>query len=259
MPTAYLESPTVRAPFSNRLSHSGFVMGQPTERATRDTVYLIGRRAQKCAQLKESFARLGVAVLSFATASEYLDHNRCDTSACLVVDVHLPDASGLELQQRLAEEQHPPLIFVAGDCDIRLSISAMKAGALEFLTEPIDRSALMDAIRAAIIQDRRARQKEAELTKLRARYNLLTPREREVFPIVVGGLLNKQSAALLDISEVTLQIHRSQVMKKMAAESFADLVRMAVKLKIPYWREDRPCTPAHLQTTSAHKLYPRNR
>jgi FixJ family two-component response regulator len=113
----------------------------------------------------------------------------------------------------------------------------MKAGAIDFLTRPFDLPCLVAAVRAALAQDRKSRQKKAELAKLQERYSLLTPREREVLPLVVGGLLNKQAASILEISEVTLQIHRSQVMRKMQAASFADLVRMAVKLRVPHWRE----------------------
>ena len=115
----------------------------------------------------------------------------------------------------------------------------MKAGAVEFLTKPVDLSALVAAVQMAFVQDRKQRRKKAEIAELEERFSQLTPREREVLPLVVGGLLNKQAASVLGISEVTLQIHRSQVMRKMAAESLADLVRMAMKLRIPYWREGR--------------------
>ncbi len=245
MQTAYLETPTVLVPFSNLHSYSRFVSRAPVQQAPRNIVYLIGPCALETAQRTEVFDQLGLAVLYFATGTEYFAHDRRDAMACVIADMHLPDITGTELQRRLSEGQHPPLIFVAKDCDIRLTISAMKAGAVEFLTEPIDQSDLTEAIRAALSQDRKLRQRKAELKTLRSRYDRLTPREREVFPLVVGGLLNKQAAALLDISEVTLQIHRSQVMRKMAAESFADLVRIAVKLRIPYWREDRPDMGPH--------------
>ena len=154
--------------------------------------------------------------------------------------MHLPDVDGLELQRRLAEKSHPPIIFISGKCDIPSTVQAMKAGAIEFLTKPVDPLALLSAVGTAFAQDRRLRQKKAELVKLQQRLRLLTPRERDVFPLIVGGLLNKQAAAMLGISEVTLQIHRSQVMRKMKAESFADLVRMAIKLRIPHRREHQP-------------------
>jgi FixJ family two-component response regulator/nicotinamidase-related amidase len=191
-------------------------------------------------EISEFLTTLRMKVMSFSSAIEYLAFMGRDTAACVIVNAHLPDISGLELQRRLAERTNPPVIFVSDRCDIPSTVSAMKAGAIEFLTKPVDLVALIAAVRAALAQDRKLRQKKAELAKLQEGYSLLTPREREVLPLVVGGLLNKQAAALLGISEVTLQIHRGQVMRKMQAESFAELVRMAVKLRIPYWREIQP-------------------
>ncbi len=171
--------------------------------------------------------------VAFQSAAEYLRFGNPDLPSCLVLDVSLPDIDGLELQDTIAPTQHPPIVFITGHGDIPSSVRAMKAGAIDFLTKPIDEEQLLQAINAALIRDRDARYRRAELAKLENRYASLTPREREVLPLVVSGLLNKQAAAELGISEVTLQIHRSKVMQKMRAGSIADLVRMAERLNIP--------------------------
>jgi FixJ family two-component response regulator len=171
--------------------------------------------------------------VAFQSAAEYLRFGNPDVPGCLVLDVSLPDIDGLELQDTIAPTQHPPIVFITGHGDIPSSVRAMKAGAIDFLTKPVDEEQLLQAINAALIRDRDARHRRAELAKLENRYASLTPREREVLPLVVRGLLNKQAAAELGISEVTLQIHRSKVMQKMRAGSIADLVRMAERLNIP--------------------------
>ena len=145
----------------------------------------------------------------------------------------LPDIDGLELQRTIAAKQHPPIVFISGHGDIPLSVRAMKAGAIDFLTKPINEEHLLQAINTALNLDRESRHNRAELAILEDRCASLTPRERDVLPLVVSGLLNKQAAAELGISEVTLQIHRSKVMQKMKARSLADLVRMAERLNIP--------------------------
>jgi FixJ family two-component response regulator len=174
----------------------------------------------------------GVKVVSFGSAADYLKHERTDAGACLILDLQLPDISGLELQRRLIDEWGPPIIFISGRGDIRSTVQAMKAGAIEFLTKPIDPEALIATVTAAFERDRLNREKRADIAALQRRFSLLSPREREVLPLVVKGLLNKQSAAALGITEVTLQIHRSRIMQKMLADSFADLVRKAEKLRI---------------------------
>ncbi len=170
--------------------------------------------------------------IAFGSAAEYLSFRKPDASACLILDVNLPDMSGLDVQRQRAHEQ-PPIIFITGHGDIPTSVRAMKGGAVDFLTKPFREADLMRSVRAALAQDRDARRKRRELADLRRRLSTLTPREREVLPLVVSRLLNKQAASKLGLSEITIQIHRSKIMQKMNAESLADLVRMADSLEIP--------------------------
>jgi FixJ family two-component response regulator len=181
------------------------------------------------ADVLESYS---MQVLSFESADRYLSHQRFDSASCLVLDLQLPGLNGLDLQDRLRDATTPPIIFISGRADIPSAARAMKAGAIDFLTKPIDTPTLIGAINEGFARDRVMREQCAEVQSLKERHLRLSPREREVMPLVVAGLLNKQAAALLGISEVTLQIHRSQIMRKMAARSFADLVRMASKLGI---------------------------
>jgi FixJ family two-component response regulator len=175
---------------------------------------------------------VGLRVKVFASAAEYLKFEKPDSPACLILDLQLPGMSGLDLQREIAGGDAPAIVFVTGHGDVPSSVRAMKAGATEFLLKPFDDQELLLAIDAAIAQDREARLKRAEMAELRRRYALLTPREREVLPFVVAGLLNKQTAAELGNSEITIQVHRGQIMRKMAASSLADLVKMAGKLGI---------------------------
>jgi FixJ family two-component response regulator len=183
--------------------------------------------------LFEMLTPLGFRVLGFGAAAEYSDFPRPDLPACLVLDVELPDINGLEFQEQIADGDHPPIIFMTGHGDIPTSVRAMKRGAIDFLTKPFRQSELIEAIHVAICQDRAFRLERTKLARLQQRLSDLTPREREVLPLVVSGLLNKQAAAELGISEITFQIHRGRIMQKMQAASLADLVRIAEKLRIP--------------------------
>jgi FixJ family two-component response regulator len=174
-----------------------------------------------------------LTVIAFESAMCFLSHRREDTAGCLLLDLQLPGMSGLELQEQLLHTSSLPIVFISGRGDVSSSVRAMKGGALEFLTKPIDCDALIATVRIAFVRDRENRQHQAELDELQHRVSLLSPREREALPLIVSGLLNKQSAAMLGITEVTLQIHRGQIMRKMAAPSFADLVRMCGALGIP--------------------------
>ncbi|MGB3901294.1 MAG: response regulator transcription factor [Mesorhizobium sp.] len=183
--------------------------------------------------VEELLASYEIHAVVFGSAGEYIDAVKPDIPSCLVLDVELPDINGLDLQRQISEGDHPPIVFITGHGDIPSSVSAIKQGAVDFLTKPFSDGDLMTAVRAAIAQDRQQRSQRADLKLLRQRYARLTPREREVMPLVVSGLLNKQAAAELGISEVTLQIHRRNVMQKMVAASLADLVRIAERLEMP--------------------------
>jgi len=183
--------------------------------------------------LSELLASFDLHVVTFASAAEYLAYPRPDVPACLILDVELPDINGLDFQSQARHEDHPTIVFITGHGDIPSSVRAIKAGAVDFLTKPFSEEDLMRAIRAALAQDREARRRRAELAELQQRLARLTPREREVLPLIVSGLLNKQTAGALGISEVTIQIHRGKIMQKMGAGSLAELVRMAATLEIP--------------------------
>jgi len=170
---------------------------------------------------------------TFESAQAFLDRPRGLLPSCLVLDVSLPGLSGLELQKLIAEDRGDmPIIFITGHGDIPMSVQAMKAGAVEFLTKPIDDDALLSAIRHAIERSRSALNARAEVNILRGRYESLTPREQEVTSLVISGLLNKQVGYKLGISEITVKAHRGKMMQKMEADSLADLVRMSVSLRL---------------------------
>jgi FixJ family two-component response regulator len=199
----------------------------------RPTVYVLDDDSRIREALSALLSSAGHAVLTFSNAAEYLALRRSDTPACLILDLDLPGMNGLELQTKLGDVGGPPIVFLTGHGDIPSTVKAMKAGATEFLSKPFEPEELLRAIDAAIRLDVELRLKRAELGAIQKRYSLLTPREREVLPHVVSGLLNKETAWELGTSEITIRIHRGQIMRKMAAQSLADLVRMAGKLGIP--------------------------
>jgi FixJ family two-component response regulator len=197
-----------------------------------ETVFVVDDDFRVREALVDVFATRNLNCVAFASAAEYLRFTKPDGLSCLVLDVSLPDINGLELQSFLIHTEHPPIIFLSGHGDIPSSVRAMKAGAIDFLTKPWREGDLLQAVHAALEQDRQRRRSRAEAIELEGRLATLTPRECEVLPLVARGLLNKQAAAQLGISEVTLQIHRSRIMRKMKAASLADLLRMAATLGI---------------------------
>ena len=182
--------------------------------------------------LSSLISSMGLQVAVFGSAMEFLESDKPDAPSCLVLDLQLPGTSGLELQQQLAAEGAPPIVFISGHGDIPSSVSAMKAGAIEFLSKPFWDDELLQAINAAITLDLDARKQRSELAELQRHYGLLTPREREVLPFVVEGYANKVTAADLGTSEITIGVHRGHIMRKMGAKSLAELVRMADKLGV---------------------------
>jgi len=184
--------------------------------------------------IKRLVGSVGLQVELFGSAQEFLRSKRPDAPSCLVLDIRLPGISGLDFQRELALANiHIPIVFITAHGDIPMTVRAMKGGAVEFLTKPFRDQDLLDAIQVALERDRAKRQQEAEIGTLRQRWELLTPREREVLPLVVSGLLNKQIAGKIGTSETTVKVHRSQLMRKMGADSLAELVRLAERIGIP--------------------------
>jgi FixJ family two-component response regulator len=192
--------------------------------------------------VRQGLARLirsvGWTVEAFASAQEFLDRPQVGAPGCLVLDLQLPGLSGLDLQKQMAEAgRDTPIVFLTGHGDIPTTVQAMKAGAIEFLTKPVDEEDLLRAIEEAIERDRRTRKQNADMRELRGRYESLTPREQGIMQRVISGLLNKQIAAELEITEDTVKFHRGHIMRKMRADSLADLVRMAENLGIRSHRQ----------------------
>jgi FixJ family two-component response regulator len=196
-------------------------------------VYIVDDNASVRAALSNLLRSVGLRVQLFGSASELLQSKLAETASCLVLDIRLPGVSGLDFQSELVKANiHVPTIFMTGHGDIPMSVRAMKAGAIDFLTKPFRDQDMLDAVMRALERDRKRREIEGAMSDLRVRFELLTPREREVMTLVTSGLMNKQIAAETSLAEITVKIHRGHVMKKMAARSLADLVRMAEALEV---------------------------
>jgi FixJ family two-component response regulator len=183
--------------------------------------------------LKSLFESIGLPVATFASTAQFLASKLPDVPSCLVLDVRLPGVSGLDFQAQMARAGIAiPIIFITGHGDIPMSVRAMKAGAIEFLTKPLREQDLLDAVQAGLARDRTRREASHAVVKLKAQYDTLTPREQEVIAYVTAGLMNKQIAAEIDVSEITVKVHRGNAMRKMGAKSLAELVRMADALGI---------------------------
>ena len=197
-------------------------------------VFVVDDDPSVCRAIKRLVESVGLHVEMFGSASEFMSSSRPEIASCLVLDIRLPGIGGLDFQRELAgADIHIPIIFITGHGDIPMSVRAMKAGAIEFLTKPFRDQDLLDAIQVGLERDRARRHREAETAVLRERFESLTPREREVLPLIVSGLLNKQVAAEIGTSEATVKVHRSQLMRKMGADSLPELVRMAEKMNLP--------------------------
>jgi FixJ family two-component response regulator len=199
---------------------------------TNGMVYIVDDDPRVREALSSLLRASGKGVRTFSSGQEFLDFRRDDTCACLILDLKMPGLGGLEVQRSIAAKTSIPVIFITGRGDIPSTVTAMKGGAIDFLTKPVDEAALLPSIERALQQDRANRKEAIEQARLVARYESLTPRERQVLPLLVSGLLNKQTAFELGITEYTVQIHRGHIMRKMEADSFATLVKLAAKLKL---------------------------
>ena len=209
------------------------------------TVYLVDDDLSVREGLTDLLSSVGLHVEAFASPQEFLDRKRPDAPGCLILDVRLPGPSGLEFQRLLASSEiHLPIIFISAHGDIAMSVRAIKSGAIEFLTKPLNEQQLLDAVHAGIERDRMRRQEASTFAEIRLRFDSLTPREREILSLVVSGQPNKQIAAHLGLSEMTVKVHRSNVMHKMQAKSVIDLVRMTDNLGLST-NKAQPPKPKH--------------
>jgi FixJ family two-component response regulator len=200
---------------------------------SQNRVYVVEDDASMGNAIKNLLRSVGLEPQLFVTAQEFLDAKRPDLPSCLILDVRLPGLSGLDLQRELSAA-NIRIIFITAHGDIPMSVRAMKAGAVEFLTKPFRDQDLLDAIQASLAQDRVQRQKDSDVADLQKRFQSLTARERELLPLLISGRSNKEISAEIGTSEITVKVHRGNLMRKMQATSFADLVRMAADLGIPY-------------------------
>ena len=228
-----LEEFVTRGPYTTRLSAAPRATEVIAMADVTGIVFVVDDDLSVRTSLELLIVSAGWRPVLFESAQEFLAYPRPTVPSCLVLDVTLPGLNGLELQTQLADRTDMPIIFITGYGDVPTSVRAMKAGAIEFLTKPFKDDVLVDAVRGAIEQSRAALQQESAIRALRECYASLTPREREVMALVVSGLLNKQAAGELGISEITVKAHRGQVMRKMKADSLADLVTMAARLGLP--------------------------
>lgn len=209
----------------------------PDQAQSGPVIYIVDDDVDVREGLQSLLQSVGLKSEAFSSTTPVLKSKLADEVSCLILDVRLPGLSGLDFQAEVAKEQiKVPIIFITGHADVPMSVKAMKAGAVEFLTKPIREQDLLDAVGVALERDRARRQHERDMQALRCSYDSLSHREREVMSLVVAGLMNKQAAAEIGISEVTLKVHRHNIMKKLRARSLADLVRMADSLEIPRWK-----------------------
>jgi FixJ family two-component response regulator len=199
-----------------------------------EMVYIVDDDASVVDALSSLLRANGRQVQIFTSGQDFLDFERQDSCACLILDLRMPGLNGLQVQESIAAQTTIPVIFITGRGDVPSTVTAMKGGAIDFLTKPIDETVLLACIQKALDQDRKLRLAEIEQRSLLARYRSLTPREQQVLPLLVRGLLNKQAAWELGITEYTVQIHRGHIMRKMEADSFATLVRLAGKLNLEF-------------------------
>ena len=199
---------------------------------SNEMIYIVDDDASVVDALSSLLRANGKQVQMFTSGKDFLDFERQDSCACLILDLRMPGLNGLQVQESIATQTTIPVIFITGRGDVSSTVRAMKGGAIDFLTKPIDETALIDCIEKALEQDRRLRLAALEQKSLLTRYRSLTPREQQVLPLLVRGLLNKQAAWELGITEYTVQIHRGHIMRKMEADSFATLVKLASKLNL---------------------------
>ena len=199
---------------------------------TKEMVYIVDDDPRVREGLSSLLRASGKSVRIFTSGQEFLDFRREDSCACLILDLKMPGLGGLEVQRSISAKTSMPVIFITGRGDIPSTVTAMKGGAIDFLTKPVDETALLASVERALQQDHANRKEAIEHARLVARYESLTPRERDVLPLLVSGLLNKQAAYELGITEYTVQIHRGRIMRKMEADSFAALVRLAARLRL---------------------------